>query len=116
MRSSRSALGLLGALGVLGACGGEELPAQCEGSALTYATFGEPFFTSWCRGCHSRDLPEGLRQLAPLEVNFNTQADVRARAGRVGFLVGEAATMPPAGGPSAGERALLVEWLACGAR
>jgi len=123
MRSSRSAVGRLAlavlfALGVLGmsGCGADELPAECEDSALTYETFGEPFLTSWCRGCHSRDLPEEMRQLAPLDVNFNTRADVRARAGRIGFLVGETMTMPPAGGPSSAERALLVEWLACGAR
>jgi uncharacterized membrane protein len=94
---------------------GEDLPAGCEDSPLTYATFGEPFMTSWCRGCHSRELPPEMRQLAPLDVNFNTLDEVRRRTRRVAFLIGDSQTMPPAGGPSAAERALAVEWLRCGA-
>lgn len=103
------------AMTLLAGCGGDELPQGCEASALTYETFGEAFLISWCRGCHSRDLEESMRQGAPLEVNFNALAEVRARARRVAFLVGEARTMPPAGGPGDGERALLVEWVGCGA-
>ncbi len=107
----------LGALALLGA-GCEEDSArsqECARSGLTYQTFGEAFLVSWCRGCHSRELPEDMRQMAPLDVNFNTLDDVRARAGRVGFLVSGSQTMPPAGGPSMAERALMMEWLSCGA-
>lgn len=109
-------LGVMTAGVVMAGCGGEEQPEGCADSALTYETFGEAFLTSWCRGCHSRDLAEELRQGAPLEVNFNTRADARMRGRRAAFLVGDARTMPPAGGPSESERALLVEWMSCGVR
>lgn len=108
---------LLGALALFGAgCEDKaELSQECAESGLTYQTFGEAFLVSWCRGCHSRELPEDMRQMAPLDVNFNTLDDVRARSGRVGFLVSGSRTMPPAGGPSMEERALMMEWLSCGA-
>ena len=54
-------------------------------------------------------------QNAPTDVNFDTLAQVRTRADRIRIRAGTGTTMPPAGGPSADERALLVEWLACGA-
>lgn len=111
------AIGISIAIALLGAGCEEkaELSEECAQSGLTYQTFGEAFLVSWCRGCHSRELPEDMRQMAPLDVNFNTLDDVRDRRGRVGFLVSEARTMPPAGGPSMEERALMMEWLSCGA-
>ena len=57
-----------------------------------------------------------MRQRAPADVNFDTLRDIRAWSNRIRLTAGSdpGATMPPAGGPSAGERAMLVEWLSCG--
>jgi len=94
-------------------------PAPCEDSVLTYANFGEPFLLDWCRGCHSSGLPVDMRQNAPSNVNFDTLDQVHDLASRIEIrAVGDAdlpPTMPPAAGPPDEERALLAEWLACGA-
>lgn len=90
-------------------------PMTCETSYLRYGNFGEPFVLNWCRGCHSSALPQGMRQKAPVGVNFDTIADVRSWKDRMMVRAATGATMPPAGGPSAEERALLTEWLGCGA-
>jgi len=101
--------------GVLAGCGGEDPPVACETSYLTYDNFGAPFVLDWCRGCHSAALPNDMRQDAPVDVNFDTRAEVRAWSHRIVDLAGARTAMPPAGGPTATERALLVEWLTCGA-
>jgi uncharacterized membrane protein len=98
----------------LAACG-EDYPAECRDSPLTYETFGAPFMISWCRGCHSRELRVDMRQRAPVDVNLDTLGDVRAHATRIVVRAGAGSSMPPAGGPSADERALLAEWIGCGA-
>lgn len=126
MRSSRS-LALAFALGLaLAACGtdtgppgGDDAPAPtpCETSHLDYRTFGEPFLLDWCTGCHAAAIPAAMRQMAPIDVNLDTLDSVRRLQDRItARATGAAATMPPAGGPSAAERALLAEWLACGAK
>ena len=87
-----------------------------QGSTLTYEDFGAPFFLTYCEGCHSTAMPEGSRQNAPIAVNFNTLDDVRAHKDRIWARAADTnATMPPSGGPSTKDRALLGEWLACGA-
>lgn len=112
---------LLVALSVasLAGCGGDEPDeaALCaEDSALTYDNFGDPFMRDWCTGCHSSDLPVGSRARAPLMVNLDSRADVLLWLERIDVrATGEAATMPPTAGPSEGEKALLAEWLRCGA-
>lgn len=89
---------------------------RCETSYLTYRNFGEPFALDWCRGCHSAEVPPGMRQKAPIDINFDTHDDVMQWRERItNRATGDEATMPPAGGPAAEERALLAEWLACGA-
>lgn len=90
-------------------------PDACETSYLAYDNFGGPFVVSWCRGCHASTVPQGMRQKAPLDVNFDTEADVRAWATRIQIrAAGTKPTMPPAGGPTAEERQLLAEWITCG--
>lgn len=87
-----------------------------DDSKLTWENFGAPFVLSWCTGCHSSYLEEGLRQEAPLTVNLDHIDDVRAEMDLVWAVAGDDnTTMPPAGGPSHAERELLAEWLACGA-
>lgn len=123
---------VLGGLLVVAACGNDvriadTLPdaggdagsgsaGACASSFLDYNNFGAPFVLDWCTGCHSRTLRAGMRQGAPLAVNLDTLAEIRQRAHAITVRTSsETPTMPPAGGPSGEERALLAEWLACGA-
>ncbi|MFN0250634.1 MAG: hypothetical protein ACKV2T_27390 [Kofleriaceae bacterium] len=133
MRSSRSvalALALSGAA-VTTACGTEfeppvepspdagptVTPEECETSYLDYQNFAAAFSNDWCRGCHGSAIPDGMRQRAPLGVDFDDLAALRHWSERIAIrATGVTPTMPPAGGPSAEERALLAEWIACGAR
>ncbi|MFN0252892.1 MAG: hypothetical protein ACKV2T_38820 [Kofleriaceae bacterium] len=127
MRSSRElailvASALIGvAAAFLSGCGTEYEPSlppddSCDESILTYENFGELFMLDWCRGCHSAALPEGQRQGAPLEFNFGDVDAIRELAPMIAArATGAMPVMPPAAGPSAHERALLAEWLACGA-
>jgi uncharacterized membrane protein len=86
-------------------------------STLDYENFGARFFLTWCTGCHSSALPEKERKKAPLGVDFNTVDEIRSLRERIWMRAGDAnTTMPPAGGPSAKERAMLGQWLACGAK
>ena len=130
MRSSRElalVLALAAAALALGAagCGSDGTPPggdppdpdACEESYLDYATFGEPFLLNWCAGCHSTAVPANMRQMAPTDVNFETIEGVHRFQERIAVrAAGPSANMPPAGGPSAEERALLAEWIACGAK
>jgi hypothetical protein len=87
-----------------------------DNSPLTYQSFGQPFFSSWCTGCHSSALSADLRRGAPADVNFDTLAMIRAKLGVVFTMAGDDhTTMPPAGGPPADLRHQLGDWLACGA-
>lgn len=131
MRSSRSAVALLVALAACGTQfappdvpGDDEpgsdagvTPKECETSYLDYGNFAAAFTADWCRGCHGAAVPEGMRQAAPIGVDFDDLAALRHWRERIQIrATGSAPTMPPVGGPSAEERALLAEWLACGAR
>jgi uncharacterized membrane protein len=89
----------------------------CADSTLSYQNFAAPFVINWCRGCHAKAQPMTMRQGAPIGVNFDTDEDVRGQTARIlARATGAAPTMPPVGGPSEAERALLAEWLACGAK
>lgn len=107
------------------ACADEETPGgepppdpksqRCQESTLTYQNFAAPFAITWCRGCHGKSQPLDMRQDAPVGVNFDTAEELRAGGERVLLrATGSAPTMPPAGGPSDEERALLAEWISCG--
>ena len=129
MRSARDVLLLTiaGAALVLSACTIEdaepvEPPSTLEeracppDSVLTYESFGGPFMYSYCSGCHSKDLPEGMRQDAPMGADFDTLETTRAWSKRIWARAGDHnLTMPPIGGPGDDEREMLGEWLACGA-
>ena len=121
MRSSHS-LAALGIVIALAACGSDtappdDSPNNCATSFLDYDNFGAPFLLDWCTGCHSAAVPDGMRQDAPLDVNFDSPTSVRQYADRIAIRAAgpPAPTMPPAGGPSDEERALLAAWIACGA-
>jgi hypothetical protein len=92
-------------------------PDVCETSYLDYDNFGAPFVINWCRGCHSSVVPVNMRQKAPVDANFDNLEQVQMWGERIATrAAGTMPNMPPAGGPSAEERALLAEWIACGAR
>jgi uncharacterized membrane protein len=58
-----------------------------------------------------------MRQNAPLGVDFDDLDRVRDYAPRIDVrAAGTPPTMPPAAGPSPEERAMLAEWINCGAR
>ena len=91
--------------------------AQCDDRdpSLNYANFGEGFMAKHCVGCHSSIQPADLREGAPVGIDLNTYADVITWAERIeARAVDPDAGMPPGGGPSEEERALLNEWLYCG--
>lgn len=119
---SRPRRGWVAAVLLLAACTDPAAPQgpdpdreACAQSTLTYQNFAAPFVITWCRGCHGGGQPVGMRQDAPLGVDFDTADQVRAAQSRIlARATGEAPSMPPVGGPSAEERALLAEWLACG--
>ncbi len=87
-----------------------------EDNILTSENFGAPFMLTYCNGCHSSSLGAGERADAPLDMNFDTLAEVRAQAPRIWMRAADHnASMPPYGAPPQDERTRLGEWLACGA-
>jgi hypothetical protein len=38
----------------------DDVTIECP-TELTWSNFGDPFFTTWCTGCHSSTLPEDFR-------------------------------------------------------
>lgn len=82
--------------------------------ALDWDNFGHGFMVQYCNGCHASTWPEDKREGAPLGVDFDSYAGVIAWADRIeARSVPDDADMPPGGGPTAEERALLHEWLSC---
>ena len=81
---------------------------------LTYANFGKGYVDKHCVGCHSSLIPVEARVGAPIGVDLNTYEDVLLWADRIDARsTGDSPTMPPGGGPSPDEIALLKEWLEC---
>jgi uncharacterized membrane protein len=95
------------------ACGGDDDDDggdACDESTLTYANFGESFFSDYCTVCHS---PTAATRQAP---DLDTFANVSANAARVNARAGTGITMPPLDPrPGAADRDLLAEWISCGA-
>jgi uncharacterized membrane protein len=109
------------------ACGTDHRPVVDDGEPVTqdacdqsytrYDNVAAPFVINWCRGCHSSSVPKAMRQEAPLDVNFDTEEEVRNWAERIEARATSASpTMPPVGGPTVEERGLLREWIECGMR
>ena len=102
--------------------GGVSTGAVCPiSSTLTYASFGQPFFTTYCQRCHASTVTDLARMGAPVNTTFDTVEDIRFHSHHIDELAaaGPAGTnteMPPDGAmPTAAERLQLGEWLACGA-
>lgn len=109
---------LVAALALLGqavGCGEDATPQDtaCDlDYQLTWDTFGDAFFHTWCAACHSADTPD--RFDAPEEYNFDTEDEVRHWEDRIRARVLDEQTMPLGGGISEQERALLQQYLDCG--
>jgi uncharacterized membrane protein len=104
------------------AAGGVSTQAVCPTpSVLTYANFGQAFFTAYCQRCHASTVTDLARMGAPADHTFDTAEQIRALSHHIDELAaaGPAATnteMPPDGAmPTGAERLQLGEWLACGA-
>ncbi len=92
----------------------DERPCPPE-STVDAQNFGIPFLLTHCNGCHGGAVTGDERQGAPPEVTFDNMDQVRMQLDRIWERSGDDNnTMPPAGGPTEEERALLGEWLACG--
>ncbi|HTE52083.1 MAG TPA: hypothetical protein VK698_14620 [Kofleriaceae bacterium] len=91
------------------------------GTSLTYEDFGQPFVEQFCLRCHSESVEGDDRQDAPADHNFDTQFECEALAEHMDQKAGSGPdatndSMPPsAPRPSDEQRAMLSEWLACGA-
>lgn len=74
-------------------------------STLTYENFGAAFFADNCSSCHaSKENPI-----------LTTQAQIKAQASRILDEAVYTTSMPEDADLGVDERALLGEWLACGA-
>lgn len=106
---------LLSLLLVACAPGGEDSDTTCDRQPpLSYDNFGAGLLELHCTGCHGSLVPTERREGAPANVNFDTYEGVLAWADRIeARAVPDEADMPPGGGPSAEDRALLGEWLDC---
>ncbi len=103
-------------LALLVGCGAAETSeGTCDRDPpLSYTNFGQGFLGRHCTGCHSSLLPEGHRVGAPLGVDLDTLEGLRQWAERVHVrTVPTDGGMPPGGGPTEEERAMLSEWLEC---
>jgi hypothetical protein len=89
-----------------------EEPAACVSpDEASWEGFGEGFFTTWCRSCHSASTAD--RRGAPEGLDFDTLAEVRAAAVAIEQSVLTDQDMPVGGGLAADDRALLQAFLAC---
>jgi len=125
-------LGLIGALGALGlgaltACDDAADPYGRTADATTTApldwcdrapivtwdNFGAGFLVENCQPCHAS--ASLARHDAPEDIAFDTLDDARALRQRILVVAtGDEPEMPPAGGVSVADRALLEVWLRCG--
>ncbi|HUJ57942.1 MAG TPA: hypothetical protein VLX92_05605 [Kofleriaceae bacterium] len=97
----------------LAACGNDG-DAACQAAGLSYDNTGLPYVENWCNGCHSADVPPGMRQDAPTGVNFDSVTEIRDQLIAITDTLQDQ-TMPPEGGPSAADTQAMIQWLDCGA-
>ncbi len=102
---------------LLFACAPVQQPSTstCEDAPYAdYASFGDGFVVENCQVCHASTVMGEDRIGAPEDVTFDDAASVWAHARRVLDRAGvEPPTMPPEGGTTESDRALLRAWLEC---
>lgn len=87
--------------------------AACDTApGVTWDNWGDGFFSTYCRACHSANTPD--RMGAPESINFDSESEVRTQAAliRDSVLVREA--MPVGGGVYEEDLFLLDVLLTCG--
>ncbi len=101
---------------LLVACAGvsdTDSAAACD-TAVPTVTWDDDiygFFSTYCNACHAASSTD--RFGAPVDVTFDTPAQVLARAERVRERTLVAQTMPVGGGVPPEDLALLAVWLEC---
>jgi hypothetical protein len=91
---------------------GTVLPGCAGEPVVTWANFGQGFLREQCQACHASTVVN--RGDAPADVIFDTEADAVRLAARIeARALGEPPSMPPEGGVSDTDRALLDLWLRC---
>lgn len=86
-------------------------PVCDSAPTLTWESWGEEFFTSYCQPCHSATAPQ--RYDAPVGIDFDTEAEVRAMADSIRRAVIEDQTMPVGSGVVEEDLELLDLYLSC---
>ena len=91
-----------------------------DDSFVNYENFGAPLMMTWCVPCHSTHLQAEERQNATIGIDFDTYEGVVEHLDRIYVRAVESveagdSSMPPAGGTTEEDRALLSEWIECGA-
>jgi hypothetical protein len=118
---------------------GRSATACPPGSTLRYAgggdgrgepaDFGRSFFGRYCVGCHGSAVREPRRSGAPVDMNWDSLDAIRQQRAWIDAVASRdtapateapvpGMVMPPRGArarPSAAERTLLAQWIACGA-
>lgn len=93
-----------------GAACPRDLPSTCQGTAPTYAQDIAPVLASRCLSCHGEGGVENA------SVDLTTYDGVyRKRTDVLSQVYNCQMPLPDAGAPSADERALLMNWVVCGA-
>lgn len=82
-----------------------------EHPPVSWADFGEGFFTTWCQACHSQTTAE--RNGAPEALNFDTIDDIRLYSDLITRTVLDEGSMPVGGGLSETELLMVEILLAC---
>ncbi|MCB9758545.1 MAG: hypothetical protein H6739_01765 [Alphaproteobacteria bacterium] len=101
-------------LTLLLACSGPEPDTAdpcVQGDTLTWANWGDGFFATYCRACHSATTPD--RKGAPAGVDFDTWPEVVEQSAAVRSAVLERGTMPLGGGVHAEDLDRLARYLDC---
>jgi len=110
-------------------CGGDSHPLEGTPTesvcptvqTLTYANFGQSFFTTYCQTCHASTVTGAARKGAPADHVFDQVQDIQLLSEHIDEFAaaGPAAVnvvMPTEDPrPTETERRQLGEWLACGA-
>lgn len=98
-------------------------------STLTYATFGQTFFGTYCTRCHGSTVTGDARHGATVGVNFDTLDGIKAHVCTIDSFAGSGPNGtftfmpfditssnpdPPQVFPTVEERVQLSQWIACG--
>jgi hypothetical protein len=92
---------------------GDTAASACtDAPNATWASFGDGFFATYCRACHSASTAE--RYGAPEAVNFDSLADIRTFEASIRRTVLDDESMPVGGGVYDDDALLLDTFLTCG--